>query len=277
MYYSWKMCSATDQGQVRKRNEDCVKTVTNIANTSGAGLAILADGMGGHQGGDVASHVAVQVISEQLVPAIVADNGLGQDGSVPRTPSGIEHLWTSNSNPHEVPDDELFLDIFQLANDTIVDQARDDPSLTGMGSTLVMGFFSQNDYAIVHVGDSRCYLLEDNALSQVTEDHTLAQHYVSQGILKPDEVRTWQGRNMLMRGLGIEGEVLPDIARGQLNTTQRFLMCSDGLTDVVLDTEIEAALRENRDAPEKIVSDMITIANSRGGPDNISLALVDIV
>lgn len=246
MNYILRMSTGSDQGKVRKRNEDWVTALP------AAGLVLLADGMGGHQGGNVASRLAVDIVCRELLDSMENGNG-------------------------SLPEDDTFMELLQTANDTIVDQARDNPDLSGMGSTLVLACFAERDYAVVHVGDSRCYLLEEDKMECVTEDHTLAQHYVSQGILKPDEVRSWQGRNMLMRGLGIDGEVLPDIARGRLRGNERFMLCSDGVTDVMSDDDIQQHLMRHDQQADAVVQGLIDCANDRGGPDNITAAIVDVI
>ena len=239
-----QMVGATNKGLVRERNEDCIKLLPEY------GIAILADGMGGHLAGDVASRMAVEVIAEELLKDAEAGNL--------RTP---------------VVTQEKLIASLARANKSIRLVAKNRPECRGMGATVAVCVVS-NQVLVSHLGDSRVYQFADGELSLLTEDHTLAQEYLKQGMLNEDEARTWAGRNLLMKGLGIESNVDPDIKISPVKKNYLYLLCSDGLTDVVSDERISQTLSAARDNLEDTVNRLIELAIDNGGPDNISVILI---
>ena len=238
-----QMVGATNKGLVRERNEDCIKLIPEY------GVAILADGMGGHLAGDVASRMAVEVIAEELLKEVKADDP--------------DHVFTQ----------EQLIDSLAQANKSIRLVAKSRPECYGMGATVAVCVVS-SQVLVSHLGDSRVYRFADGELSLLTEDHTLAQEYLKQGMINEDEAKTWAGRNLLMKGLGIESNVDPDLKIDPVKKNYLYLLCSDGLTDVVSDEVISQTLGAATDNLEDTVNRLIELAIENGGPDNISVILI---
>lgn len=238
-----QMVGATNKGLVRERNEDCIKLIPEY------GVAILADGMGGHLAGDVASRMAVEVIAEELLKEVKAGD---QD--------------------HQFTEEQLIASLAQ-ANKSIRLVAKSRPECHGMGATVALCVVS-SQVLVLHLGDSRVYRFAEGELSLLTEDHTLAQEYLKQGMINEDEAKTWAGRNLLMKGLGIESNVDPDLKIDPVKKNYLYLLCSDGLTDVVSDDVISQTLGAATDSLEDTVNRLIELAIDNGGPDNISVILI---
>jgi serine/threonine protein phosphatase PrpC len=239
-----EMAGSTDKGLVRERNEDAIKLIPE------QGLAILSDGMGGHLAGDVASRMAIDIIAEKI----------GNDGFKPGEPFPLDVR-------------NLLKSSLSAANSSIRAVARSRPECHGMGATVVVCIVS-DQVLISHLGDSRGYLFADDRLTQLTEDHTLAQQYLNSGMINEKEARSWSGRNLLVKGLGIEAHVDPDISINELNQGMICLLCSDGLTDVVSDSAIAQCLRTATDDLDLTARLLIDKAIDNGGPDNISVILI---
>jgi serine/threonine protein phosphatase PrpC len=228
--------AATDVGRVRGNNEDKLFTSPR--------LLVVADGMGGHSGGEIASDMAVRTLETQFVDA--TKEGL------------LEAAYEANRVVHEA--------------------AGEDPDLRGMGTTLVaIAPVDDGDaLAWINVGDSRLYLLRGGELTQVSQDHSLVEEAVRSGELSPEEARTHPQRNIVTRALGIGANVTIDGDRVDAVQDDRFLLCSDGLSDYVEDTRIGATLRQIAD-PAEASSELVRIANEAGGRDNITVVVVDVV
>lgn len=231
----------TDPGRVRDRNEDA------LLQRSERALFAVADGMGGHAAGDVASRIAVDVLDE--------------------------HTLSTGS---DIGGDELAAGI-RAAHEAILRAARADDALQGMGTTLTALRLREDGSCVVaHVGDSRAYRYRDGALEQLTRDQTWVQDQVDAGMLTPEQARTHPFAAMITCALGIEGvdldvQVLePDCRPGDV-----FLLCSDGLTSPLPDHEVSAVLERTPDLDEAAAA-LVEAANAAGGPDNITVALVRI-
>ncbi|SFM34140.1 protein phosphatase [Ectothiorhodospira mobilis] len=235
--------TGTDPGRIRRRNED------HIGENRDLGLLVLADGMGGHAGGEVASRMAVetmlQTLKETLPPTGKDRNGTLEalHGAVIRTNRGI----------HE--------------------GAGRDAACAGMGTTLAAALFRKGRVFLAHVGDSRIYRFRNDRLQRLTTDHTLVQELVDRGLCPPEQARTAAGRNLLTRALGIEPRVEVDTREERLQPGDLFLLCSDGLSDMVDDTALEALIRRHRDDPDRLPARLIARANDCGGRDNISVMI----
>lgn len=243
-----EFCSRSDVGRVRRRNEDA------LAVDEGRGWAVLADGMGGYRGGDVASRIAVEVTMRRLRQ----DLGASSEVDPARITAVLEAA-------------------VREANAEIRAAAVHDPNVSGMGSTLVVGAFLADRVLTAHVGDSRIYRLRGGVLERLTRDHTMLQQLVDAGILAPEEAAHSQFRGLLTRGLGVAPVVVPESGAHSAGPGDVFLLCSDGLTDMLDDDAIAAALqplarREIR--PEEAADSLVALANAQGGRDNISLILV---
>lgn len=231
--YAW----LTDVGRVRARNEDCVSV------DAGLGLVLVADGMGGHNAGDVASRMAVE-------GTLSAMQGATPDDDQHRLPAALRH-----------------------AHDAIYAAAGEDYERSGMGTTVVAAWLRPSGLVAAHVGDSRLYRLRDGTLEALTRDHTAVQELVDRGILTPAQARVSGRRNMLSRALGSYPDVEIDCAVHAHAPGDTYLLCSDGLTNMVEDGEIAALLTESpslADAADRLVA----LANERGGRDNITVAML---
>jgi PPM family protein phosphatase len=233
---------ATDVGRVRQENEDAV--------FASAELFVVADGMGGHSGGEVASGLATNALQHDFGPEVE-----------PRTT------------------DELVRAV-QRANEAVVTAAGEDPDLAGMGTTLCAMALVHADgderLAIVNVGDSRAYLLKSGELEQITDDHSLVATLERQGRLTRDEAAVHPQRNILTRALGIDARVMVDSWEVRPVVGDRYVLCSDGLFNEVDESKIAATLRK-LDDPTEAARELVRLANEGGGRDNISLVIVDVV
>lgn len=235
--------SATDTGRVRQNNQDALYTSDD--------LFAVADGMGGHQAGEVASELALATLRRAI-------DETATDGA------------TTDDFVHAV----------QLANDEVVATATADPDLAGMGTTLcamrVVQVEGQDRLAIVNVGDSRVYLLKDDQLDQVTDDHSLVATLERQGRLTAAEAATHPQRNILTRALGIDARVMVDSWEVLPVAGDRYVLCSDGLFNEVDENRIAATLRKLAD-PTDAARELVRLANEGGGRDNISVVIVDVL
>ena len=235
------MNGRTHQGMVRANNEDSIATLNNI------GVAILADGMGGHQAGEVASSMAVEMVQQYLTEIINSDKIFNSD-----------HI----------------LESIVLANTAVFELSQQHPEYTGMGTTIVVCGFVDGNIVTGHVGDSRLYCLRDHTLEQITQDHSVVQELVSRGFMSKEEANNSMNKNLVTKALGIDASIEPDINSQKIHDGDIYLLCSDGLSDVVTDAEIERIITEQPWDNETFTNKLIDQANSAGGPDNISVILI---
>jgi len=236
-----KIAYKTDVGKKREGNEDSLKV------DEGNNLFLLADGMGGHQAGEVASEMAVKVAHAYIAQAVSEEEN---KDSISKTLSKA-----------------LF-----KAHDAIIEKAKTDINLMGMGTTLVVLVIRDKKATICHVGDSRAYLLKD-ASEQITKDHTVGHYLVKQGIMTEEQVPP-QKWHTLTQALGASSDLLPELHHVDLKEGDTLLLCSDGLTDMLADEEILKIVQKYNDKVEKTVNSLIKAANRKGGRDNISVVLV---
>ncbi len=236
----------TDVGRARPHNEDYVDYYIppdpQQLTRKGA-IYLVADGMGGHQAGEVASRGAIEVVINQYYADPSLDIGLS------------------------------LVRAFHLANQQIHTQAQADPSKSGMGTTLVAAVILGHKVYVANVGDSRAYLINKGAITQITEDHSWVEEQVRAGLLTPEQARRHPQRNLVTRALGSKPSVDVDLFEGKISPGDRLLLCSDGLTGRVEDQEIAAVAREY--PPEEAVGILVAQANERGGNDNISVLIVN--
>ncbi len=224
----------SDVGRVRDGNEDSYLVQDPFF--------VVADGMGGHLAGDVASRIAVQTISER------ADDG------ATASPEGLEKA-------------------VKEANDAIYQKASSDPSLHGMGTTCTLVLVAGSEIHIAHVGDSRAYLLRSDELTQLTEDHTLVGRMVKEGRLQPEEAEHHPQRSIITRALGVDDQVEVDVLTIPIQEDDKILMCSDGLSSMLDGPSIHRILADNDD-PQAAVEGLIDAANEAGGEDNITAVVL---
>jgi protein phosphatase len=228
--------ATTDTGQVREANEDALLVE--------APLFAVADGMGGHLAGDVASRTAVETITTRA-----EQDSPGDTGSLAR--------------------------LVREANHEIWKKAQSDASLHGMGTTCTLAMLDGSILHIAHVGDSRAYLFRDGDLSQLTEDHTLVGRMVREGRLRPEEAERHPQRSIITRALGVDADVDVDTQTIELREGDRILLCSDGLSSMVDQVSIAQVLDDMAD-PQKASERLVQLANEAGGEDNITVVVIEV-
>jgi PPM family protein phosphatase len=234
----------TDVGMIRSGNEDCYA----VDATGVRGIFIVADGMGGHAAGEVASEMAVQIVIREI-----KDLKSVADGTANR----------------------VLAEALKLANRAIHDRTITEVDKQGMGTTASVLVLAESRYLIGQVGDSRVYLYRDGALKQLTKDHSYVQEQVDLGNLTPEQARYHPYSNVITRCVGASPDVEPDLYAGEAKTGDIFLVASDGLTGMVDDRRL-AQLLMHRAEPKRKVDSLISEANGRGGLDNITAIVVHV-
>lgn len=250
-HISIKMYGLTDTGQRRDNNEDYI-LVDNEHK-----MAIVADGMGGHNAGEVASKIATEVTAQFLTAGLHIESRM-QDAF-------------STAQPLQ----ELMEKSIQLANRKILEESGSDEEKSGMGTTIVCLQFCNNWFAIGNVGDSRCYRFRDGKLVQLSEDHSWIQGMVEQGTIKREDAKRHPQRGLLLQALG-NRTIEPSFVTGCPMIGDIFVLCSDGLTEVVSNNTIGFVLNQNG-SPQKTAEKLVELANTNGGPDNISVVVTKIL
>ena len=241
----YEICAHTDKGLERGNNEDAV------AFNEQTQLCILADGMGGYNAGEVASTMAAAFIKSEMV------RWLAQVGALANTKEVRRALEICVEN----------------ANHAIFHAAISNPEYAGMGTTLVVAVFQDDCLVLGHIGDSRCYRLRGIEFQQITKDHSLLQEQIDAGLVTPEQALTASNKNLVTRALGVENAVSLEINEYCVETGDLYVMCSDGLSDMVSAAAIANVLKSANTLEEK-ARQLIIIANEAGGYDNISVLLV---
>ncbi|MBE7939439.1 MULTISPECIES: Stp1/IreP family PP2C-type Ser/Thr phosphatase [Ramlibacter] len=240
----YEFCTRTDPGLARENNED------SVAVDESARLAILADGMGGYNAGEIASGMATTFIKAEL------GRWLSQAGR--------------NANAREIRRAmEICVD---NANRSIFNSANSNPHYSGMGTTLVVGVFGEGRLMLGHIGDSRCYRLRGGVLAQITRDHSLLQEQLDAGLITPEQAAVSTNKNLVTRALGVEDAVLLEVNEFKVEPGDIYVMCSDGLSDMVDDAVIARILASGDGLEQKAVA-LVDAANANGGRDNISVLM----
>ena len=241
---NYEFCFRTDPGLAREDNEDSV-TVDEATR-----LGIMADGMGGYNAGEVASGMATTFIRSEL------GRWLAQAGR--------------HANAREVRRAmEICVD---NANRSIFNAANSNPQYSGMGTTLVVGVFQDGRLMLGHIGDSRCYRLRNGQLEQITKDHSLLQEQMDAGLITPEQAATSTNKNLVTRALGVEDAVLLEVNEHKVEPGDLYLMCSDGLSDMLDDEAIARIMATEAPLDQKSI-ELVDAANANGGRDNISVLL----
>lgn len=239
--------AATDPGLNRENNEDavCFDEATHVA--------VLADGMGGYNAGEVASAMTTTYLKAEL------------------------SRWLSEAAPSASPRDiargmEICV---AAANRSVYNASHSNPQYAGMGTTLVVGVFSGPWLVLGHIGDSRCYLLREGELTQLTRDHSLLQEQIDAGLITLEQASQSHQKNLVTRALGVDPEVTLDVAQHRVEDKDCYLFCSDGLSDMV-DNDAIAQVLKGTASLEQQATQLIGLANANGGVDNISVFLAKV-
>ncbi|MGE5386600.1 MAG: Stp1/IreP family PP2C-type Ser/Thr phosphatase [Betaproteobacteria bacterium] len=241
----------TDPGIVRSHNEDAV------FGDPERGLVILADGMGGYNAGEVASGMATALLANSLTAP---------------PPAGRAHKDAATVSAMH----RHIIEQVALTNDSIYRAAQSQPQYAGMGTTLVMAWFSDNIVSVAHIGDSRMYRLRGEEFVTVTRDHSLLQEQLDSGMITPEEARFSQNKNLVTRALGVDPEVELEIHDYDVLPGDIYLLCSDGLNDMVEDDEIALTMQTLQNNLALAGDQLIQMANDNGGRDNVSVILVKV-
>jgi PPM family protein phosphatase len=248
-----RACGLSDVGKKRKHNEDA------FASDVAERLFIVADGMGGHAAGEVASKITVETIGEFIAATRQKEEATW--------PFKYNHELDFNSNRLAVA--------IEKANERVMAAVAAQPWLKGMGTTVVAGLLNERILSLAHVGDSRAYLLRDGQLSRLTDDHSWVHEQVAAGILTEEEAKTHPLKNVVTRALGGGPSVSPDLQELVFSAGDRFLFCSDGLTTMISDEEIRETATSIGD-PDTLCHTLVDMANEKGGVDNITVVVVDV-
>jgi len=249
-----EIASCTDPGMVRSHNED------SIAADAANGLVVLADGMGGYNAGEVASGMATTVIVTEMRQILASAEPFQID---PRTKQEIAV--------------RLVREQVLKANSSIYQAAQSQPQYAGMGTTLVVALFYDNRVLVAHLGDSRLYLHRDGSLRQVTRDHSLLQEQIDSGLISPAQAKNAQHKNLVTKALGIDPSVEPEIHEYRTRPGDLYLLCSDGLCDMVEDEDIAMTLDALGGNLRLAAQQLVQMANDNGGRDNVSVILVRVL
>jgi PPM family protein phosphatase len=248
------MASCTDPGMVRSHNEDSI--AADVAN----GLVVLADGMGGYNAGEVASGMATTVIITEMQQILASATPYQID---PRTNQEIAK--------------RLVREQVLKANTSIYQAAQSQPQYAGMGTTLVVALFYDNRVLVAHLGDSRLYLQRQGKFRQLTRDHSLLQEQIDSGLITPEQAKHAQHKNLVTRALGIDPSVEPEIHEYPAKPGDLYLLCSDGLCDMVADDDIAMTLQALGGNLNMAAQHLVQMANDNGGRDNVSVILVRVL
>jgi len=244
----------TDVGRKRKHNEDA------FAVDLSDGLFIVADGMGGHAAGEVAARITVETIGEFIAATRQKEEATW--------PFKYDHSLDFNSNRLAIA--------IEKANERVMAAVAAQPWLKGMGTTVVAGLLNEKILSLAHVGDSRAYLYRESKLQRLTDDHSWVHEQVAAGILTEDEAKSHPLKNVVTKALGGGASVAPDLQELPFSARDRFLFCSDGLTTMLSDEEIEELAAGHED-PQDLCRALIDLANEKGGVDNVTVVVARVL
>jgi len=243
----YTFCARTDPGRARENNEDAVVVDETTQ------LCVLADGMGGYNAGEIASGMATAFIKSELARWLT-EAGRGAKSKEIRRAMEI---------------------CVENANRSIFNASDSNPQYAGMGTTLVVGVYRDTALILGHIGDSRCYRLRASTFTQITKDHSLLQEQIDAGLITPEQAQGSTIKNLVTRALGVDDAVALDVTEHDVEAGDWYLMCSDGLSDMVDDAEIASILGGPQPIEQKADA-LVAAANANGGRDNISVLLVQV-
>jgi serine/threonine protein phosphatase PrpC len=242
----------TDVGKKREKNEDSLLVNPNL------GLFMVADGMGGHLGGEFASKIAVQTV-EETIRQVLEDP---------------EATLASDTNFDRADPGEMLKYAIRTASQKIYEEAGRNPGLRGMGTTAVALLIHDSKGFIAHVGDSRAYLVRNGEIQQLTADHSLVAEQLRAGFITAEELKHHKFKNIITRSVGFQNDVEIDLLVRDLEVGDHFLLCSDGLSNLVDDPDIHKIVSKNQ--PKEACKKLIELANKRGGDDNVTVVVASI-
>jgi protein phosphatase len=249
-----RVVGLTDVGKVREHNEDTIAVDADI------GLLVLADGMGGYNAGEVASGMAVKTIVELVQTQVEREDQNLTDREDGYSRSSL-----------------ILRDAITRANKLIYQAARTQPNCQGMGTTVVAALFFDNHVTIAHVGDSRLYRQRGDKLERLTKDHSLLQELVLRGFYSPEEANRAANKNYVTRALGVEPTVDVEIQEIPVAKGEVYILCSDGLSDMVEDEDIHLTLTTFSANLDTVAKQLIQLANDNGGRDNVSVVMASVL
>jgi protein phosphatase len=249
-----EIASCTDPGMVRSHNED------SIASDPANGLVVLADGMGGYNAGEVASGMATTVITTEIQQLLAKMQPFDIDEET-KSPVAVK----------------MIREQVLKANTSIYQAAQSQPQYSGMGTTLVVCLFYDNKMTVGHLGDSRLYMLRDGKFAQVTRDHSLLQEQIDSGIITAEQAKHAQHKNLVTKALGIDPTVEPEVREYATRPGDVYLLCSDGLCDMVDDEDMGMTLQALGGNLKLAAQQLVQMANDNGGKDNVSVILVRVL
>lgn len=244
----------THVGMKRTHNED------NLSVVAEENLYMVADGMGGHAAGEIASQMAVDTVAEFFK----------------ETSRDEEVTWPYKMEKGRRFEENRLTAGIKLANLRIHEMGSQNPDKKGMGTTLVVLFFSGNSAYVGHVGDSRIYRLHGDELTLVTEDHSLLNDYIKMKDLTPQEIENFPHKNVIVRALGMKSTVQVDVAHEEPENGDLYMLCSDGLNGMIKDEIIRTIMVQNRSDLELCCTKLIQAANENGGTDNVTVVIVEV-
>ena len=247
-----KVVRKSHVGMLREHNEDSVASDLSI------GLVVLADGMGGYKAGEVASEIAVLMIAAEMNEAM------------------LHQSFLFKAKPDLLLESNMLINAVEKTNKAIYEIAQHQSECSGMGTTLVAGVFTNNNLVLGHIGDSRMYRLRGEAFVQLTEDHSLVQEQVNAGLITLEQAKVARNKNLVTRALGIDSAVELELSEHAVEIGDKYLLCSDGLSDLLSDAEIAQILLDEKDDTESAVDKLVDKANEYGGLDNISVVITTI-
>ena len=241
-----KFAAKSDRGMVRSINEDSFNIIAGYPGLPAC--FVVADGMGGHNSGEIASRMAVDFISSTILqsPGLLSDEG--------KMPDAVQ-------------------DIIQRANAVVYESSKQEGPNFGMGTTLILAVASGKKMHVGHIGDSRAYMARDGRLKRLTSDHTYIAELIKKGTITEEEAMTHPKRSVLTKALGCEENILADINSFDCKAGDTFLICTDGLSNELREEEINEILQRNEE-PGHICGELVRKANEKGGEDNITVVVV---
>jgi serine/threonine protein phosphatase PrpC len=249
-----RVVGLTDTGKVREHNED------TIAGDADSGLLVLADGMGGYKAGEVASGLAVKTIVSMVREHMQRENLRAGDSATGLSRTSI-----------------ILRDAIHRANKIIYQTAHTQAQCEGMGTTVVAALFFDNKVTIAHVGDSRLYRVQGGKFERVTMDHSLLQELVDRGLYSAEEAQRAANKNYVTRALGVEPNVEVELREVPVQKGELYMLCSDGLSDMVEDEDIHLTISTFNANLETVARQLIQLANDNGGRDNISVLMAHVL